>query len=565
MSVTVRVIRFRPSPPPFLFRINTFFPASRPLYRRAAVGMDARRETSVHWFRKGMRVHDNPAFKLSYETKTGGGERYGLRPVYVLDPHFRKHVRAGPNRWRFLQQCLADLDATLRKLGTRLYVVRGVPDVVFPDLFAKWNVKLLTYETDTEPYARGRDEQVERLASQHGVSVKRAVSHTIYDTESVLRANGGRAPMTYQKFVSVVGSMPAPRRPIPAPDALPAECLLADDANNDGEYDVPTLDELLTLKGFGAGDLKPCLYPGGETEALRRLDERTANKTWVCKFEKPNTSPNSLKPSTTVLSPYMKFGCLSANRFYYRLKEVIGNSPHSKPPVSLIGQLYWREFYYTVAAATPNFDRMVGNPICCQVPWDDNPDALVAWTNGRTGYPFIDAIMRQLRDEGWIHHLARHAVACFLTRGDLWISWESGMAVFEEFLLDADWSMNAGNWLWLSASAFFHQFYRVYSPVAFGKKTDKNGDYIRKYVPELAKYPDRYIYEPWLAPKACQERAGCVVGVHYPNRVVVHENVYKENIARMSLAYKSAKVGKSSGGNSSKNSSSPVKKRRRKS
>ena len=97
----------------------------------------------------------------------------------------------------------------------------------------------------------------------------------------------------------------------------------------------------------------------------------------------------------------------------------------------------------------------------------------------RTGYPFIDAIMTQLREEGWIHHLARHAVACFLTRGDLWLSWERGQAVFEEWLLDADWFLNSANWMWLSCSAFFHQYYRVYSPVAFGKKTDKNGDYIR--------------------------------------------------------------------------------------
>lgn len=122
--------------------------------------------------------------------------------------------------------------------------------------------------------------------------------------------------------------------------------------------------------------------------------------------------------------------------------------------------------FQITGSITPNFDRMQGNPICCQIPWQKNDVHLRAWTEGRTGYPFIDAVMRQLRKEGWIHHLARHAVACFLTRGDLWISWEDGQKVFEEFLLDADWALNAGNWMWLSASAFFHQFYRVYSPVS---------------------------------------------------------------------------------------------------
>ncbi|KAK7791849.1 hypothetical protein R5R35_011052 [Gryllus longicercus] len=288
------------------------------------------------------------------------------------------------------------------------------------------------------------------------------------------------------------------------------------------------------------------------------------NKSWVCKFEKPETSPNSLEPSTTVLSPYLKFGCLSARTFYYKLKEVIGSSAHTKPPVSLIGQLMWRDFYYTVGCITPNFDKMKGNPVCCQVPWDTNEQYLEAWTLAKTGYPFIDAIMTQLRQEGWIHHLARHAVACFLTRGDLWISWEEGQKVFEELLLDADWSLNAGNWMWLSASAFFHQFFRVYSPVAFGKKTDKTGDYIRKYVPQLRKFPPEYIYEPWNAPLSVQRQAQCIIGVDYPKRIVIHEDVYKKNIKRMSEAYKNNKSGQESSKRENAPTSKNAKKARKK-
>ncbi|XP_018321941.1 (6-4)DNA photolyase isoform X2 [Agrilus planipennis] len=294
------------------------------------------------------------------------------------------------------------------------------------------------------------------------------------------------------------------------------------------------------------------------------MEKYLENAQWICKFEKPNTSPNSLEPSTTVLSPYLKFGCLSSRLFYNRLNDVIRGAYCTKPPVSLIGQLLWREFYYTVAAATPNFDKMVGNSICYQIDWDTNERHLQAWKTGKTGYPFIDAIMRQLRTEGWIHHLARHAVACFLTRGDLWISWEEGLKVFEEFLLDADWALNAGNWLWMSASAFFHQFYRVYSPTAFGKKTDKKGDYIRKYVPELRKFPEAYIYEPWLASKNVQKEAGCVVGVDYPERIVIHETVYKINIGRMSAAYKrNKKVNDNGKSAKSSNCSSNLKRKRK--
>ncbi|CAM9296325.1 unnamed protein product, partial [Phaeothamnion confervicola] len=193
---------------------------------------------------------------------------------------------------------------------------------------------------------------------------------------------------------------------------------------------------------------------------------------------------------------------------------------------------------------------MEGNPICRQIPWRDDPELLAAWEEGRTGYPFIDAIQTQLRTEGWIHHLARHASACFLTRGDLWQSWEAGAAVFDRLLLDADWSLNSANWMWLSCSAFFYQFFRVYSPVAFGKKTDPKGTYIRRYLPQLAKYPDKYIYEPWTAPLSVQRGAKCVIGRDYPAPVVDHKAVSKENMSRMKAAYDAYKSGAVAGSSS---------------
>lgn len=122
-------------------------------------------------------------------------------------------------------------------------------------------------------------------------------------------------------------------------------------------------------------------------------------------------------------------------------------------------------------------------------------------------------------------------------RGDLWISWEEGQRVFEELLLDADWALNAGNWMWLSASAFFYQYFRVYSPVSFGRKTDKFGNYIRKYCPELKDFPSDLIYEPWNATAAEQRRYNCEIGKDYPNRIVIHEMVQDINKARMKRAY----------------------------
>jgi cryptochrome len=282
--------------------------------------------------------------------------------------------------------------------------------------------------------------------------------------------------------------------------------------------------------------------PGGETEALARLERTVVMRgEWVRGFSKPSTRPTTVEADTTVLSPYMKFGCLSARVFLQALRRIAASTPKgaacTSPPVSLEGQLLWREFFTHTSFCYENFDRMAGNAICKQIPWEASEEALRAWKEGRTGYPWIDACMRQLRVTGWLHHLQRHSVACFLTRGDLYLSWEEGMRVFDLWLVDADWALNAGNWMWLSASAFYYQYYRIYSPVAFPKSTDPSGALVRRWVPELAKFPNKYIYEPWLAPPDKQREWGCVVGEHYPHRIVIHEDVRERNLARHAAAY----------------------------
>ncbi|XP_059155521.1 cryptochrome-2-like [Physella acuta] len=498
----------------------------------------------IHWFRKGLRLHDNPAFIKACE------QAVELYPVFILDPWIAKNTAVGINRWRFLLQSLQDLDNSLKALNLRLFLVKGNPELELESLCTKWGITKLTFELDTEPYAVKRDGIVETKMKAMGVEVIKCVSHTLLDVHKTVAANGGKPPLTMQSFLSVFAKVGPPDQALPAPTLQDLSgCKTPIGSTHDADYGVPSLSDL----GKSEADCGPVLYPGGETEALNRMDLHLKKTNWICTFEKPNTSPNSLVPSTTVLSPYFKFGCLSARLFYHKLSQVYHNKKHSAPPVSLHGQMLWREFFYTVGAATPNFDRMKDNSVCKQIPWQLNKEHLEAWAHAKTGYPFIDAIMTQLRQEGWIHHLARHAVACFLTRGDLWISWEEGQKVFEELLLDADWSLNAGNWMWLSASAFFNQFFRVYSPIAFGKKTDPNGDYIKKYLPILKKFPAKFIYEPWKAPSAMQQTAGCVIGRDYPRPIVEHDIVSKINIKQMTEAY--AKARESNPASSKKNSS----------
>lgn len=528
---------------------------------------------SVLWFRKGLRLHDNPALVRACEDASA------VQPIFVLDPWFLSPERVGANRLRFLLESLKDLDDNLRSRGSSLLVLHGDPTRVVPAALEKWNCTRLCYETDTEPYALKRDAAVADAARALGAEVHAPVSHTLYDVERLLaKCPGGQPPTAYASFLKITAALGPP--PPPAPDAPETFPALAGDAAElvDALGDVVTGHGVPTLESLGYPPLPPSEgFParGGETEGLRRLRATLARTTYVGEFKKPQTSPTALwgavgskakpsdpfqaakksapdasafmAPSTTALSPYMKFGCVSPRTFYHELKAVL-NGPelrgkHSKPPESLEGQLLWREFYYLVAAGTPNFDKMEGNRICRQIPWTWDEERLAAWEEGRTGFPWIDACMAQLKKEGWMHHLARHAVACFLTRGDLFVHWEAGAAVFDRELVDADWALNNGNWMWLSCSCFFYQYFRVYGPVSFGKKYDKNGDFIRHYLPQLRDMPAKYIYEPWLAPPDVQRKAGCVVGVDYPEPIVDHAVASKECIDKIAEAYKVHKEG----------------------
>ncbi|XP_063606358.1 cryptochrome-1-like [Penaeus indicus] len=482
----------------------------------------------VHWFRKGLRLHDNPSLKAGLRNAAT------FRCIFILDPWFAGSSNVGINKWRFLLQCLEDLDSSLRKLNSRLFVIRGQPADVLPQLFREWGTTCLTFEKDPEPFGKARDANIVAIAREMGVNVVMKTSHTLYKPEKIIEKNGGKPPLTYKSFQNILMNMdlpPLPQGTITSEEVEDKQTPISDD--HDEKYGVPSLEEL----GFDTEQLQQTVWKGGESEALTRLEHHLERKAWVASFGRPKMTPQSLYPSRTGLSPYLRFGCLSCRRFFMELNELYRKIKKSPPPLSLHGQLLWREFYYTAATNNPKFDHMEGNPICVQIPWDKNPEALAKWANGQTGYPWVDAIMTQLRTEGWIHNVARHAVACFLTRGDLWVSWEEGMKVFDELLLDADWSVNAGSWMWLSCSSFFQQFFHCYCPVRYGRKADPNGDFIRTYLPVLKNFPTKYIHEPWTAPESVQRAAKCIISRDYPMPMVDHIKQSQNNIERMKQVY----------------------------
>lgn len=287
-------------------------------------------KAAIHWFRKGLRLHDNPALVEACKRST-------VYPVFCIDPYFAKPHIVGVNRYSFLLESLVDLHNSLRKLGSRLYILQGKPEEQLIKAIERWNVGLLTFEADTEPYAKQRDSKIMEIMQQRGIQVKSFHSHTLHPLDDYVLKSKGSPPTTYQSFGKLFDSMKSNLREIsPTPTTIPHEHLA--DSDNP-TYDVPT------LVSMGYESTPTTSFRGGESEAFRRLQEYVISRPeYVRNFSKPETSPNSLEPSTTVLSPHLKFGCLSALEFYRRLDEILREAQKQKktitlPPVSLHGQV----------------------------------------------------------------------------------------------------------------------------------------------------------------------------------------------------------------------------------
>eukprot|EP00127_Corallochytrium_limacisporum_P004338 Clim_evm21s158 gene=Clim_evmTU21s158 len=489
---------------------------------------------AVHWFRKGLRLHDNPALLEAAKNGTNG-----LYPIFCIDPHFYDQEKLASIRVKFLFEALEDLDQSLRGLGSRLIVLRGDPIKELFDFIHEHDVRFLSFEGDIEPYAKERDARVEEVAKKQKVDVSIHWTHTLFNPEVLLNKTGGKCPMQMKQITNLVVGQNIPP-PKDAPTKLPKATGVE---NNKSSFALPTLEE---IKYPEVEVQLP--WTGGESHGLTRLSNFMKQSKRTALFEKPQTNPTMMvhEPDTTQLSPYVKFGCLSARKFWHEVQKVYDKykGKHAQPPGSLHGQLIFREWFYLVAHTTPNYDKMKGNPIVYQMDWDHDPEMIKKWENAETGFPWIDALMTQLKTAGWMHHLGRHAVACFLTRGDLYQDWEEGARIFDKYLVDADWAVNHANWMWLSCSCFFYQFFRVYSPVSFPQKYDKEGTFVKKMLPVLKDMPAKYIYEPWKAPKEVQKKAGCIIGTDYPEPIVDHAKASQENKDRIKACYDARKAGK---------------------
>lgn len=502
---------------------------------------------AVVWFRNSMRIHDNPVLSWAYESENVEA----ILPIYIFAEETNQggNQTIGKHRLRFQFDCVEDLHKNLKsELDLDLHIFSGDCVAVFESISEQLQpceVILLT-EYSTSPLDTEQNEIIENniITTHQNWSAKSIpCSQTILDVEAIVGSPKYKPPKSMKDMVRIFTrefgdfeNIVFQTNELNPPLSSRKKGLTV---NSQYQTSLDKIRPFLTSPGY---------FRGGESEAIVRLENKVISQhDYVNSFNKPksistNVKGNPFEPTTTGLSPYISTGCLSIRRLWNSCSEIQQSSEHTVPPVSLHGQILFREMFYLLSRSTANWDQDIGNSQCKEIEWGElNRVQLDAWESGQTGFPFIDAMMRQLNATGWMHHLGRHAVSCFLTRGQLWQNWTHGRDVFERKLVDSDWAVNNGNWLWLAGVAPFSMpYYRIYNPCPDAKSSlnveTKDAEFIRHWVPELAEFPSKYIFEPNLAPLHIQESAGCLIGKDYPSPIIDRKESRKKNLQSFKLS-----------------------------
>jgi deoxyribodipyrimidine photo-lyase len=451
-------------------------------------------QTAIVWFRRDLRVHDHPALSAAHRA----ADR--VVPVFVLDPRLLNGGRfPSANRAWFLLAALRELRASLRARGGELFVRNGRPEQVLPALARETGAEAVYFASDVSPFAVARDRRVEAL-----MTVRRQPGNFVAHV-GMPRTSDGNPFSVFSPFWRRWEELP--RRPVHgAPRALSFPAGL----------DPGTIPE-----GPAAEAREP--FAPGEHAARERL------RRWLSDgIERYHERHDRLAGGTSELSPYLHFGCISAREVEQRARAKGGQGA-----AAFVRQLAWRDFYAHVLLHHPGNARHPHQRRYEALEWSDDADALDAWRAGRTGFPVVDAGMRQLAHQGWMHNRARLIAACFLTK-NLHLDWRSGEAHFMRHLLCGDEAQNNGNWQWIASVGVdpAPYFRRMYNPVAQQRRHDPDGRYVRRWCPELRAVPLAKLAEPWTMTAAEQADAGCTIGSDYPAPIVDHAREREHALAR---------------------------------
>lgn len=449
--------------------------------------------TAIWWIRRDLRLHDSPALARA-------AQHGDVVPVFVIDPALleSRYHRGASRRKAFLFAGLRALDLSLRARGSRLVVRRGSPAHVLPRVAREADAEIVAAAEDFSPYSRRRDEAVGRrlpLLLTGGVAVR---------PPGQVLTNDGRPFQVFGPY-SRAWLRAAPQR---SEVLEPPARLGAVPAHVEGEP-VPH-------------PLAPDGFPAGEAEASRRFHAFATGEGAPIDSYAEQRDRLDLA-ATSVLSPYLRFGMLSPRLAAVSAAErlVASQTDQARHGVETwLNELIWRDFYISILGHFPGVLNKEHAPHLRNLRWRNEPGEIAAWKQGRTGYPVVDAAMRHLVATGWLHNRARMIVASFLVK-HLLVDWRIGEAFFMEQLVDGDPAANNGGWQWTAGvGASAAPYFRVLNPVIQGKRFDPHGDFITRWVPELADLPLEYRHEPWRMPRAVQPGANGRTGPDYPAPIV---------------------------------------------
>ncbi len=454
------------------------------------------------WFRgKDLRVTDHVPL-----LEAARGE---CIPLFVLDPYFFSAPSAAelPHRMQFLLESLAALEKNLAALGSELVLVAGKSVDVVPQLARELAVDRVVAHRWTEPFGKLRDARIE--AALH-VPFERFEGETLAPT-TALRTGEGKPFSVFTPFARAFAKTIRVDRPRPAPKRLPP----LPDAPEVARVIARRRTHLPTLESLGLSH-NPNLVAGGERAARKRLT--TFLEGPLGNYESGRDRMDL--PHTSRLSQDLKFGVLSPRTVYHAVNDALGGDPESR--CRYVAELLWREFAYATLEARPELLKEPFRKDFAAFPWARGGAGWEAWREGRTGYPVVDAAARQLLQEGFVHNRARMISASFLTK-HLLVHYQDGESHYLKFLTDGDWAINNMGWQWSAGCGCDAQpYFRVFNPITQGERFDPEGDYVRRYVPELRKLPAKLIHQPWAAEPLLLRQAGVTLGDTYPRPIVDH-------------------------------------------